>query len=67
MTTLQDSIVIIDGLTKVVPVITDWQKQKILNKVLELASSRMASLLGYWTQEPDYCFVTVGVFPGRWC
>jgi hypothetical protein len=32
----------------------------------ELASSRVACLLGDWTEEPDYSSLAIGLLLGRW-
>ena len=62
----QDSVIIIDGLTKVTTTTICCSPLKSLTCVIELASSRMAYLLGDWTEELDNSSLTIGLLLGRW-
>jgi hypothetical protein len=53
-----DSVIIVDGLTKVLPRFLPPQILQLIPRI-ELATSWVANLLGCRPQEPHYCLVSI--------
>jgi hypothetical protein len=54
-----DSVVIVDGLTKVLPTLFFRTRTFAADYRIELATSWVAGLLGYWSQESYNCPVSI--------